>query len=335
MKLDDLLRHEKGILNVLDTSIQNKGTVKEWLNYAIAKRPNWNHSISQIKGPKLDQKQNPIFSVKLSVDEYDSVFKQNPSFYEKQAFVELFRKKWKEDNGYCSKFQKRGAYKEAADMFKQKQWDQERKLIEKRRKRKSKTRPHTSLIPKRHERADSKDLTNSSYKVNHKLGVNFKVDNSSFYKSAANRENPLKMVGESKLISDPSVKEEKFQSLSFDDRNSRNGQFNSNNPSNVQKYIKETPAFAYKGDGSNSNVNMFDHQSKKRTDSAASYDKRIKNSYSEHTLNEDILEVDLYGNDNEEDKTNVLRNEAIEQSFEPDKPIVSPLLTNLNLECRS
>jgi len=36
-----------------------------------------------------------------------------PSFPEKKAFVDIFRKKWKEDKGYCSVFDKITEYKQA------------------------------------------------------------------------------------------------------------------------------------------------------------------------------------------------------------------------------
>jgi len=36
-----------------------------------------------------------------------TIFEHKPSFNEKKAFVGMFRKKWKEDKGYCSLFDKR------------------------------------------------------------------------------------------------------------------------------------------------------------------------------------------------------------------------------------
>lgn len=45
-----------------------------------------------------------IFGVQLSAQEYNSIFENPPSFYEKKAFVDVFRRKWKEDKGYCSLF---------------------------------------------------------------------------------------------------------------------------------------------------------------------------------------------------------------------------------------
>ena len=55
-----------------------------------------------------------IFEAKLTQHEYESIFDKIPSFPEKKAFVEIFRKKWKEDKGYCSMFEKISNYKQAA-----------------------------------------------------------------------------------------------------------------------------------------------------------------------------------------------------------------------------
>ena len=46
----------------------------------------------------------------MTQEEYESIFDNPPSFEEKKAFIEIFRKKWKEDKGYCSLFDKRQAY---------------------------------------------------------------------------------------------------------------------------------------------------------------------------------------------------------------------------------
>lgn len=54
-----------------------------------------------------------IFDVKLSQLEYESIFDNPPTFPEKKAFVEVFRKKWREDKGYCSVFEKLSSYKNA------------------------------------------------------------------------------------------------------------------------------------------------------------------------------------------------------------------------------
>lgn len=54
-----------------------------------------------------------IFDIKLTQLEYESIFDNQPTFPEKRAFVEVFRKKWREDKGYCSIFEKLHGYKEA------------------------------------------------------------------------------------------------------------------------------------------------------------------------------------------------------------------------------
>lgn len=43
---------------------------------------------------------------RLNQDQYADIFEHAPSFNEKKAFVNVFRKKWKEDKGYCSLFDK-------------------------------------------------------------------------------------------------------------------------------------------------------------------------------------------------------------------------------------
>ena len=45
--------------------------------------------------------------------EYESIFDNLPSFQEKKAFIEVFRKKWREDKGFCSIFDKRQTFKQA------------------------------------------------------------------------------------------------------------------------------------------------------------------------------------------------------------------------------
>ena len=49
--------------------------------------------------------------MRLSQQEYDTIFERDPSFNEKKAFVDVFRRKWREDKGYCSMFDKRSNYK--------------------------------------------------------------------------------------------------------------------------------------------------------------------------------------------------------------------------------
>jgi hypothetical protein len=79
MPIQELLIHEKGILNLIDK-----------------------HLID------LPQSTPDLQSLGISQEEYDSIFHDgNPTFYEKRAFVEMFRRKWREDKGLCSMFDKR------------------------------------------------------------------------------------------------------------------------------------------------------------------------------------------------------------------------------------
>lgn len=82
MPITELLAHEKGILNLLEAE-----------------------SVEQV-----------------TQDDYNSIFNDTTtSFYEKKAFVDLFRRKWREDKGLCSLFDKRQMYKQAMQDAKQKQ----------------------------------------------------------------------------------------------------------------------------------------------------------------------------------------------------------------------
>ena len=81
MPIEELVAHEKGILNLLDKEEEVQRLTK----------------IAQT----------------ISQDEYESIFHDNPTFYEKKAFVEMFRRKWREDKGFCSMFDKRQLYKQA------------------------------------------------------------------------------------------------------------------------------------------------------------------------------------------------------------------------------
>ncbi len=48
-----------------------------------------------------------MFDVRLTKEEYESIFEGPPTFHEKRAFMENFRKKWREDHGHCSLFDRR------------------------------------------------------------------------------------------------------------------------------------------------------------------------------------------------------------------------------------
>jgi hypothetical protein len=50
---------------------------------------------------------------RLSANEYNQIFDREPSFNERKAFVDVFRKQWKDDMGYGSKFNRRRSYKMA------------------------------------------------------------------------------------------------------------------------------------------------------------------------------------------------------------------------------
>jgi hypothetical protein len=52
----------------------------------------------------------------ISQDQYDKIFHDHQAtFYERKAFVDMFRKKWREDKGFCSIFEKRQIYKKAKE----------------------------------------------------------------------------------------------------------------------------------------------------------------------------------------------------------------------------
>ena len=53
--------------------------------------------------------------VRLTQREYQTIFDRAPNFYEKKAVVDQFRRKWKEDKGYCSMFDKRKDFKDAKE----------------------------------------------------------------------------------------------------------------------------------------------------------------------------------------------------------------------------
>ena len=95
MSIHELLKHEKGMLNLYEQQLLKH-----------------RHTFSNMNKGK-----ESVFGVKLSSYEYDSIFDSPPTFYEKRAFVDLFRKKWKEDRGFCSLFEKRPIYKQAVQEY--------------------------------------------------------------------------------------------------------------------------------------------------------------------------------------------------------------------------
>jgi hypothetical protein len=90
MTINELKQHEKGILNLYESQ------------QAMAK---------MISHNKNESGEGNIFDIKLTQTEYDSIFDNPPTFPEKRAFIEVFRKKWREDKGYCSMFEKMQTYK--------------------------------------------------------------------------------------------------------------------------------------------------------------------------------------------------------------------------------
>ena len=91
MNIDELKQHENGILNLFEEE---------------------KHMAQYDSHNKIDAKTGKSKSyVRLSQFEYDTIFERDPSFNEKKAFVDVFRRKWREDKGYCSMFDKRSNYK--------------------------------------------------------------------------------------------------------------------------------------------------------------------------------------------------------------------------------
>ena len=82
MKINELKQHEHGILNMFEGD--------------------------QEQGRKSHNKPS---GNRLSHKEYDKIFARNPSFNEKKAFVDLFRKKWRGDKGYASMFDRMRSYR--------------------------------------------------------------------------------------------------------------------------------------------------------------------------------------------------------------------------------
>ena len=102
MNIDELKQHENGILNLFEGERN------------IAKYVSHNQAASvKGNGPPAPGTKGAKNYVRLSQYEYETIFEKDPSFNEKRAFVEVFRKKWKEDKGYCSMFDKRGKYRKA------------------------------------------------------------------------------------------------------------------------------------------------------------------------------------------------------------------------------
>lgn len=88
MPIEELMAHEKGILNLFEHTLKDS--------------------------PKLTSAE--LLAHNISQEEYESIFHDHhASFYEKRAFVDMFRRKWREDKGLCSLFDKRQTYKKAKE----------------------------------------------------------------------------------------------------------------------------------------------------------------------------------------------------------------------------
>lgn len=103
MNIDELKQHENGILNLFEGEKN------------IAKYVSHNKPAYATEANKLGQKSKKY--VRLSQLEYETIFEKDPSFNEKKAFVEVFRRKWKEDKGYCSMFDKRAKFRKAKSAY--------------------------------------------------------------------------------------------------------------------------------------------------------------------------------------------------------------------------
>ena len=93
MNIDELKQHESGILNLFE----GEKNISRYVSH--------NQASADVQKPSIAPKSKKY--VRLSQFEYETIFEKDPSFNEKKAFVEVFRRKWKEDKGYCSMFEKR------------------------------------------------------------------------------------------------------------------------------------------------------------------------------------------------------------------------------------
>lgn len=98
MNIDELKQHEHGILNLFE----GDKVISRYISH---------------NQPPVDRQKGLLHKakkyVRLSQNEYETIFEKDPSFNEKRAFVEVFRRKWKEDKGYCSMFDKRQKFRKA------------------------------------------------------------------------------------------------------------------------------------------------------------------------------------------------------------------------------
>ena len=92
--------HEKGILQLAEDDIQAK------------KRQTRNNKMSTSQIGSMSQNTLGLGTdARISRDEYNQIFDRDPTFNERKAFVNVFRKQWKDDMGYGSMFNRRKSYK--------------------------------------------------------------------------------------------------------------------------------------------------------------------------------------------------------------------------------
>ena len=102
MSLNELKMHEKGILQIAEDDI------------TAIRRVTKNNKLSTSQIGSLSQNNLGLGAdTKLTKDEYNQIFDRDPTFNERKAFVNVFRKQWKDDLGYGSAFNRRKSYKMA------------------------------------------------------------------------------------------------------------------------------------------------------------------------------------------------------------------------------
>eukprot|EP00347_Sterkiella_histriomuscorum_P022517 403338193 len=175
MSIYELKQHEKGILNLYDT-----------VNQSVPQK---------ILHNKPSQGQSNVFDVRLSQNEYDSIFDSVPSFKEKKAFIEVFRKKWKEDKGFCSMFDKRQAFKQALDE-KRKSFTKIRDVMQFNKK----SRPQSSMAigdSRKYISAQNQNIYSQSFFIDHEMqqeqdtqihDINISGNRAKFHKPIQNSE---------------------------------------------------------------------------------------------------------------------------------------------------
>eukprot|EP00347_Sterkiella_histriomuscorum_P015741 403355857 len=100
MKLQELIQHENGILNLINAHDQNnlEGDLQNCGEKGI------NQQLLKCLYSNT-QREGSSNGFKITKEEYESIFQHNPTFYERKAFVDIFRKKWKGSHSYNQKLQ--------------------------------------------------------------------------------------------------------------------------------------------------------------------------------------------------------------------------------------